>query len=160
MTKLSPLLQNEFSKTFYNNNSNITTEEDYEDTGISKEEIISFLQSLPLNLHKEKMKKKMKKQIDDIDKGVGEEQINDNSLIERLQDTMIIEEEEEEEENNDGLNVAWQYHTSIQRERLGLPSSSKKQQQENTKSIYCHSYDLNQCPYQNKLHSPMKIFTL
>ena len=48
--------------------------------------------------------------------------------------------EEQEEKADAGLTIAWQYKSSVQRERMGQTTKSKASAK--SVEVYCHSYDL------------------
>ena len=134
---------------------------------VSKAEILSFLKTLPRNLHKDKMMAKAAAAAVAVtsDSNVGP--------LDSLQEGIQEEDEDEEESlegsgssNTDpdaGLKIAWQYRTSVQRERLGHASTSGSTRKSSSSSfaeIFCHSYDLqgrlhDQIPVERATHIPV-----
>jgi hypothetical protein len=95
---------------------------------VRKSEIVDLLQSLPRNLHWDKHAKQAKQQA---------ESQGPASL-----DILEEEEDDEDDEAEKGLDIAWQYRKSVQRERLAQPAASKSSSKPSL-NVFCHSYDLS-----------------
>lgn len=133
---------------FYDGNSNFNIQHH----GMSPAALESFISLMPRNLHVDKSKAKIGKQL-------RETSVPSISTVNMNNDFCIIEENEdfdedvEHDDENDTtgekgdelLQNAWQYKVSVQKERRAQYSSSsfRNAQSSNTRKEYCHSYDLS-----------------
>jgi hypothetical protein len=106
----------------------ISDDEDYV-SRVSKADIEDLLQSLPRNLHWDKYRQKESKQED--------------VPSQALSSLQILEEgEDEDDESEGGLDIAWQYRKSVQRERMETVESASSSKSKPS-NVFCHSYDLS-----------------
>jgi hypothetical protein len=87
------------------------------------EDIRLLLQSLPRNLNNDKQ----------------QEAASDEKKPQPLGSLQEGIEEDDDENDDDGLTIAWQYRSSVQRERQGHSNATSSRIRS---VIFCHSYDL------------------
>jgi hypothetical protein len=103
-------------------------------TFASTTEAKNLLQNVPRNLHWDKFEKKKADQAGSTDPTP--------QSLDILQEGDEDEAEDNQSEKEEGLDIAWQYRTSVQKERL--ETVSKKSNSSSTSSnLFCHSYDLS-----------------
>jgi len=117
-----------------------------------KQELQHLILSLPRNLHWDKERKKRDKQQKEakaVEEAVQKADLNSGLSMMSLGGPMsILEEDEEDEEEetkqDDNLEVAWQYKTSVQQERLAKSKSTNAAASNLVLTdVFCHSYDLS-----------------
>lgn len=130
--------------------------------GSSPSELDNYVNTIPRDLHLDKYRSRVGKAMGasnadaDTDKETpiasiqeGDEEEDDDD-----DDDFGESKEGEDKNNDDGLQIAWQYRESVQKERLGHPSSSSSAKTTTSRAppsgddhlrmrdVYCHSYDL------------------
>ena len=97
----------------------------------------NILLDVPRNLHWDKFEKKAAAQAENTTSNQNPATLD------------ILQEEDEEEgeesdqiEKEEGLDIAWQYRTSVQKERMETVSK-KSSSSSASSNIFCHSYDLS-----------------
>jgi hypothetical protein len=114
--------------------------------GVSRLEMQEFLRTLPRNLHWDKERSKQSQQQRRDDKL--SQQDHDKTLLSNELNVLPEELEDEEgdqdkvEEAEAGLEIAWQYRTSVQQERLAQTTTSSSSTAK-SRNVYCHSFDLS-----------------
>ncbi|KAG7371474.1 PAXNEB domain containing protein [Nitzschia inconspicua] len=132
----------------------------------TEQAVLSLLQTLPRNLHWDKWKMKQRQeqqkkkqqqqqqQPSDSDNGMTTTQDQQLSQPSRMMDIVEEENDVEDEEYDDefqppqhvsdeGLQVAWQYKTSVQQQRLAIHTDNPSTSATRHHDVYCHSYDLS-----------------
>jgi len=129
--------------------------------GSSPSELDNYVNTIPRDLHLDKYRSRVGKAMGasnadaDTDKETpiasiqeGDEEEDDDEFDD------FGESKEGEKNNDDGLQIAWQYRESVQKERLGHHSSSSSAKTTTSRAppsgddhlrmrdVYCHSYDL------------------
>jgi hypothetical protein len=109
-----------------------------------------LINSLPKNLHLEKQrtKEQQQSQYPASDKA--------SAQLDTLQEEESVDEafnDGDADNSNEGLDIAWQYRTSVQQQRLGLVSTTGRSTQNTAttastsrilkQEVFCHSFDLN-----------------
>ncbi|KAG7343710.1 PAXNEB domain containing protein [Nitzschia inconspicua] len=134
----------------------------------TEQAVLSLLQTLPRNLHWDKWKMKHRQeqqkknqqeqqQQSDSDNGITtmqDQQLSQPSMMMDIVEEENFEDEVEDEEYDDefqppqhvsdeGLQVAWQYKTSVQQQRLAIHTDNPSTSATRHHDVYCHSYDLS-----------------
>ena len=150
--------------------------------GSSPSELLNYVDTIPRDLHLDKYRSRADKEVGVSDSATdGEKEPQPAAVavapppakmaIASIQEGDEEEEEEEDDEdddfgesneggdenNDDGLQIAWQYRESVQKERLGHSSAAASSSSAASKTsrgpqsgddhlrmrdVYCHSYDL------------------
>lgn len=138
--------------------NSITISDDLSATAVFRSQIDDLIDSLPRNLHWDKHQQQQEQHV--------KQQEGEGTKLTQTTTTFQILEEDEDDGDSEmkesskaeeGLDIAWQYRTSVQRERLDVLEKKVSQ----SSNIFCHSYDLSgRLKTQSQLDTDHFIFAI